>query len=130
MKLGEILGLVFTAVLAFWLGSLWMRSKESAAEPVKKEIVEVVEEVPPVPPAPYWTVYGLPTYWPFYLSPYWYYDVPWTGPINNPTRGYRRPLYAPHGARPGYTGVAAGGFGGGGGGHGGSGGGGHGGGGK
>ena len=126
MKLGEILGLVATAVLAFRLGSLWMRSKEP--EPVKTEIVEVVKEVPPVPPAPYWTVYGLPTYWPFYLSPYWYYDVPWTGPINNPTRGYRRPLYAPHGPRPGYTGVAAGGFGGGGG-HGG-GGGGHGGGGK
>lgn len=115
MKLGEILGLVFVGILTFWLGSLWARSRQ----PVKKEVVEVIKEVPPVPPAPYWSIYGLPTYWPFYLSPYWYYDVPLYGPINNPTRGYRRPLYAPHGARPGYTGVAAGGFGGGGGGGGG-----------
>lgn len=115
MKLGEILGLVFVGILAFWLGTLWMRSRQ----PVKKEVVEVIKEVPPVPPAPYWSVYGLPSYWPFYLSPYWYYDVPLYGPINNPTRGYRRPLYAPHGSRPGYTGVAAGGFGSGGGGGGG-----------
>lgn len=124
MKLGQILSLVLAAVLAFWLGSLWTRSKQPAERP-NKEVVEVVEEIPA--PAPYWTVYGLPNYWPFYLSPYWYYDVPWYGPINNPTHGYRRPLYKPHGTRPGYTGVAAGGFGGGGGGGGGhgSGGGGH-----
>jgi hypothetical protein len=77
------------------------------------EVVEVVRE-PEV--QPYWTVYGSPTYWPFYLSPYWYYGVPWGGPIQG--GGYdRRGLYAPHGPRPGYTGVSVGG--GGGGGHGG-----------
>ena len=63
---------------------------------------------------PYWTVYGLPSYWPFYMSPYWYYDVPLHGPIQNPTHGYRRNLYRPHSSSPGYTGVATGGFGGGG----------------
>lgn len=112
MKLGQLLALLLILVVTFWLGSLWSLSKT----PVKKEIMEVVQE-PQV--APYWTMYGQPTYWPFYLSPYWYYGVPYTGPIQNPTRGYRRDLYRPHGPRPGYTGVSTGGAGGGhgGGGH-------------
>jgi len=63
----------------------------------KKPIVStiVIEEQRP---EPYWTVYGLPNYWPFYLSPY-------NGPINNPYKG-RKHLYEPHGHRPGYTNMA------------------------
>jgi hypothetical protein len=70
----------------------------------KKPIVStiVIEEQRP---EPYWTVYGLPNYWPFYLSPYDYYGLPYNGPINNPYRG-RKELYKPHGHRPGYTGQA------------------------
>jgi len=75
-------------------------------------------------PLPYWVAYGAPGYWPASLSPYWYYDVPWYGPINSPWGAYGRAQYRPwHG--PGYSGVAVGGGGGGGhGGHGGHGGGG------
>jgi hypothetical protein len=69
-------------------------------KPVVKNVV--IEEQRP---APYWTVYGLPTYWPFYLSPYDYYGLPYTGPINNPYEG-RKELYKPHGHRPGYTNMA------------------------
>ncbi len=77
-------------------------------------------------PLPYWTAYGLPEYWPTVLSPYWYYDVPFTGPITGSggyysphtpyilgnQRGWPDPRgpYAPHGPRPGYSGVAMGGF--------------------
>ena len=79
-------------------------------------VVDQPQERAPEPTAtlPYWTLYGLPNYWPSYLSPYWLYEVPYGGPIVN-GRGY----YAPHGSRFGYSGVASGGGGGHGGGHGG-----------
>jgi hypothetical protein len=98
---------------------------------------QVEQQTPPVyvinetveQPLPYWTAYGLPEYWPSYLSPYWYYDVPYNGPITG-SGGYYPPrhqwsggrgAYAPHGwgGHPigGSSGVAVGG--GGGGGHGG-----------
>ena len=64
------------------------------------------------PVLPYWTLYGSPSYWPTYLSPYWFYDVPFTGPITG-----RGGYYRPHGPRYGYSGVAVGGGGGGGGHH-------------
>jgi hypothetical protein len=70
----------------------------------KKQVVSTVVIEEPRP-EPYWTVYGLPTYWPFYLSPYDYYGLPYTGPINNPYEG-RKELYKPHGYRHGYTGQA------------------------
>jgi hypothetical protein len=79
-------------------------------------------------PLPYWVYYGQPSYWPVYLSPYWFYDVPYYGPI---TGGSYKPwgpsghsMYRPAhwaGRGGGHSGVAVGG-GGGGGGHGGHGG--------
>lgn len=103
----EILGILLAVMFAFWLGSQTSLNRKTTPTQVQ-EVVDGVDQVPP-----YWTMYGQPTYWPFYLSPYWYYGVPWSGPIQNPTRGYRRDLYRPHGPRPGYTGVSTGGAGGG-----------------
>ena len=83
--------------------------------PQEPKVVYIEPRPEPTPePAvlPYWTLYGAPSYWPTYLSPYWFYDVPFTGPITG-SGGY----YRPHGPRHGYSGVAVGG--GGGGGHGG-----------
>ena len=81
-------------------------------------------------PLPYWVAYGAPGYWPYSMSPYWYYDVDWYGPPSNvqwvgpsPWIGGRDHYRPGHG--PGYSGVAGGGFGSGHGGHGGGGGGGH-----
>lgn len=73
-------------------------------------IREVVKERPNIQERslPYWTLYGTPTYWPQYLSPYWFYDVAYTGPIIT-GGGY----YTPHS---GHIGKAVGGGGGGGGG--------------
>ena len=71
-------------------------------EVVKEEPTRQEPEV-----LPYWAVYGQPSYWPFYISPYWKYGVANDGPI---TGG----KYRPHGPRPGYTGVSVGGAGGGG----------------
>ncbi len=72
-------------------------------------IREVVKERPVLEerPLPYWTLYGTPTYWPQYLTPYWFYDVAYTGPIVS-GGGY----YRPHS---GHIGKAVGGGGGGGG---------------
>jgi hypothetical protein len=65
-------------------------------------------------PLPYWTAYSPSyAYWPQWMSPYWYYDVPYYGPITGRSN-YIKPW--------GYSGKSVGG--GGGGGHGGHGGGG------
>ena len=72
-------------------------------------IREVVKQETPIVqerPLPYWTLYGTPTYWPQYLTPYWFYDVAYTGPIVS-GGGY----YTPHS---GHIGKAVGGGGGGG----------------
>lgn len=61
-------------------------------------------------PLPYWMYYGQPSYWPAYLSPYWYYDVPFNGPIIKPWGPSGRHAYRP-GHGPGYSGVAVGGSG-------------------
>lgn len=107
--------------------TLNMYRRQSNVSKQEPPIVIVNQE--PERPLPYWTAYGLPEYWPSYLSPYWYYDVPYNGPITG-SGGYYPPRhqwsgsrgnYAPHGwgAVPigGASGVAVGG--GGGGGHGG-----------
>ncbi len=73
----------------------------------KNDVITDTTTVVPVTetPLPYWTAYGLPEYWPSYLSPYWYYDVPYYGPITG-TSGYYpsrhqwsggRANYMPHG---------------------------------
>ena len=115
------------------LTKVWMGKQMTQSQPVESPSVTIVDETP----LPYWTAYGLPNYWPTYLSPYWMYDVPFYGPIGGGGSYYypdrQRQPYNPswHGGRqghgPGYSGVAVGGGGGGGrggGGHGGGGGGG------
>lgn len=80
------------------------------------ELQTIKEEPTETTPLPYWVYYGQPSYWPVYLSPYWYYDVPFNGPITKPWGPSGRRAYRPvHG--PGYSGVAVGGGGGGGGHH-------------
>ena len=122
-----LLGALFGAA-AF---RFWMSNEQPAKEPSQPSVT-IVDETP----LPYWTEYGLPNYWPTYLSPYWMYGVPWYGPIGGGGSYYypdrQRKPYNPswHGGRqghgPGYSGVAVGGGGGGhGGGHGGGGGGSH-----
>jgi hypothetical protein len=121
-----ILLLGILAVVTIFTISMYRR--QSNASEQEPPIVIVNQE--PERPLPYWTAYGLPEYWPSYLSPYWYYDVPYYGPITG-TSGYYpsrhqwsggRANYMPHGwggRQPigGASGVAVGG--GGGGGHGG-----------
>lgn len=107
--------IIVALLVAILVVILWT-SLKSPQEP-KVVYIEQRPDPEPVVPAssvpPYWTMYGAPSYWPTYLSPYWFYDVPYTGPITG-SGGY----YRPHGPRHGYSGVAVGG-GGGGGGHGG-----------
>jgi uncharacterized membrane protein YgcG len=114
-------GLIGAILVRVWMNTPMERVSQQPS-------VTIVDEQP----LPYWTDYGLPNYWPTYLSPYWMYGVPWYGPIGGGGSYYypdrqRRP-YNPswHGGRqghgPGYSGVAVGG---GGGGHGGGGGGHH-----
>jgi hypothetical protein len=98
------------------LGAVLWSSLKAPQEPKVIYIEQRPEPEPEPAVLPYWTMYGAPSYWPTYLSPYWFYDVPFTGPITG-SGGY----YRPHGPRHGYSGVAVGG-GGGGGGHGGHGG--------
>lgn len=97
----------------------------------KEEIITVVtekkeEESQPQmqSPLPYWVYYGQPSYWPVYLSPYWFYDVPYYGPITGgsykPWGPGGRTSYRPahwSGRGGGHSGVAVGGGGGGQGGH-------------
>ena len=119
--------LIGIAIAYSWM----MRSAESPpGQQEEVPSVTIVDETP----LPYWTAYGLPNYWPTYISPYWMYGVPWNGPIGGGGSYYypdrQRNPYNPswHGGRQGhgYSGVAVGGGGGGGhgGGHGGGGGGG------
>jgi hypothetical protein len=124
MKFGEVIlvAAIVSVIIFFILKGFRPVEKKSATETTA--VVEVIEE-PPI--APYWTVYGLPSYWPPAISPYLYYNSPYWGygPYDGIGRssGYRgqREIYAPHGwgiNHSGYSGVAVGG-GGGGGGHGG-----------
>jgi hypothetical protein len=126
MKLIEVILVttVVSVIMFFLLKREQTRTEVVSQEQEVPQVIQVIEE-PPV--APYWTVYGLPDYWPSYTSPYWW----WNGPYDavGSSSGYRgrRQMYAPHGWGPhrGYSGVAVGGGGGGGhgGGHGGGGGG-------
>jgi hypothetical protein len=116
--------LILIAVLLVY-GILILKQTQQSSE-VSIQPVEVVTEVKePEKPLPYWVWYGQPWYTPVYTSPYWFYDVPFYGPITGgsyqqawgqhtrPGRGHPGP------AMGGSTGVAHGG--GGGGGHGGGG---------
>jgi hypothetical protein len=108
-----LIGVLLTAILVI----LVMNVMKQPSEP-KVVVIEQPQQQQPDPPVltstvlPYWTMYGAPSYWPTYLSPYWFYDVPFGGPITG-SGGY----YRPHGPRHGYSGVAVGGGGGGHGGH-------------
>ena len=124
-----ILVAVSCLLIGMAITKVWMVNQAShalqASQSVEQPSVTIVDETP----LPYWTAYGLPNYWPTYLSPYWMYGVPWNGPIGGGGSYYypdrQRQPYNPswHGGRqghgPGYSGVAVGGGGGGGGGHGG-----------
>jgi hypothetical protein len=116
--------IVLVAMISGLIGAILVRGwMNTPMERVSQQpSVTIVDEQP----LPYWTEYGLPNYWPTYLSPYWMVGVPWYGPIGGGGSYYypdrqRRP-YNPswHGGRqghgPGYSGVAVGGGGGGGGG--------------
>ncbi len=122
VELNSILLIILIALLTYIL----FQQKEQVI--VKEEPVEVITQTREVPsPLPYWVWYGQPWNTPVYTSPYWFYDVPFYGPITG--GDYRRPWgpgghgsYRPHsGGMGGHTGVAVGGGGGGhgGGGHGG-----------
>ncbi len=125
-----VIGILFLLLGAF-IGVLIYRSRNQPTTIVREVVEQPVEIRTTESPLPYWTHYGLPDYWPTYLSPYWYFDVPYYGPITG-SGGYYRPHspwaggrgnYAPHGwgghgPIGGHSGVAVGG-GGGGGGHGG-----------
>ncbi len=120
--------IVLVAMIGVLIGAILVRGwmNPPMEHGLQQPSVTIVDEQP----LPYWTEYGLPNYWPTYLSPYWMYGVPWYGPIGGGGSYYypdrqRRP-YNPswHGGRqghgPGYSGVAVGGgggHGGGGGGH-------------
>lgn len=137
---------ILAMVVGILLGAAGVWAFQNRLNQPPQTTVEVVPEVAPQVeviedrPLPYWTAYGLPNYWPVTLSPYWFYDVPFYGPITGYWGGYdgvgasggyrgRREKYAPHGwgsGYRGYSGVAVGGGGGGHGGGGGGGGGGHG----
>ncbi len=119
--------IVFILVHIFtWFGWNHIHSKQVSSSPNAVPVDSPIESFCTQTPLPYWTAYGLPEYWPTVLSPYWYYDVPFTGPITG-SGGYYSPYtpyspgnqrgwpdprgpYAPHGPRPGYSGVAMGGF--------------------
>jgi hypothetical protein len=124
----EVTEAVLLLVLGLLVGATamyaWRSSRETQAVPDIQ--VYPTENVVEQTPGPYWWWYGLPQSYPVYLSPYWFYDVPYRGPITgsdyypSPKPWYGgRGNYAPHGPRPGYSGVSVGGGGGGGGGHGG-----------
>jgi hypothetical protein len=114
-----LLLIIIILLIILYKNNISLASKE---QPV--EIITTVEEPQePQNPLPYWVWYGQPWYTPVYTSPYWFYDVPFYGPITGgsyqqawgrhtrPGRGHPGP------AMGGSTGVAHGG--GGGGGHGG-----------
>ncbi len=121
-----LLLIIFIVLVTILIITMYRRQLPVVSE---QPSVYVVKDVVNETPLPYWTAYGLPEYWPSYLSPYWYYDVPYYGPITG-TSGYypsrhqwagSRANYMPHGwggRHPigGASGVAVGG---GGGGHGG-----------
>jgi hypothetical protein len=127
-----------TALLFIIVGLLVLIFLREPSQPQQQQQQQQVQKVDIVQEPeydtgvlPYWVYYGQPSYWPAYLSPYWYYDVAYGGPI---TGGSYKPWgpggrggYRPHsGGIGGHSGVAVGGGGGGGHGGGGHGGGGHG----
>ena len=100
---------IIISILILILFVILWSSLRQPQEPKVIYIEPKPEPEPSISPVlPYWTLYGTPTYWPTYLSPYWFYDVPFTGPITG-----RGGYYRPHGPRFGYSGVAVGGGGGG-----------------
>jgi uncharacterized membrane protein YgcG len=111
-----VLVAAIVSVIVFFLLQRFL-SRPFVQEPEVVPVTQVIEQ----PVAPYWTVYGLPDYWPYYTSPYWGWNAPYDGV--GYSGGYRgqRQKYMPHGwdGRRGYSGVSVGG--GGGGGHGGGG---------
>jgi hypothetical protein len=114
-----LLGLLVGAAGMFALRTPAQKAAQTPAENIQIIQPQAVEESP----SPYWWWYGLPNRYPTYISPYWFYDVPYYGPITgseyypSPKPWYGgRGMYAPHGPRPGYSGVSVGGGGGGGGG--------------
>jgi hypothetical protein len=126
----DLLIALLILIVGIWVGSMIIRSRQSPPTIIREVVEKPVEVQTTTEVAPYWTQYGLPEYWPSYLSPYWYYDIPYYGPITG-TSGYYPPRhqwsggranYMPHGwgGHPigGASGVAVGGGGGhGGGGH-------------
>ena len=123
---------VLLVILGLIVGAAAMYALKPNASQSPDVQIYPTETVIDQTPGPYWWWYGLPQSYPVYLSPYWFYDVPYRGPITG-SDYYPRPKqwyggrggYAPHGPRPGYSGVSVGGGGGGfggGGGHGGGGG--------
>jgi uncharacterized membrane protein YgcG len=101
---------IFAAILFYQY--IVLNKKVDEIQIQQKNTEPVISETSPLP---YWVYYGQPTYWPAYLSPYWYYDVPFNGPVSKPWGPSGRHSYRP-GHGPGYSGVAVGGGGGGGGG--------------
>lgn len=127
MEAIEAILLLVLGLLVGAAGMYAMRTPAQTAQIPDEEVQVIQQPVVQESPSPYWWWYGLPNRYPAYISPYWFYDVPYYGPITgsdyypSPKPWYGgRGMYAPHGPRPGYSGVSVGG-GGGGGGHGGSG---------
>jgi hypothetical protein len=109
-----LIGVIVGALIAFFA----IKSTKS------EEVVKIIEKEKPEPLLPYWAYYGQPSYFPYYLSSYWLYDVPYYGPITGgsykPWGHGRYNMYKPNhwsGRGFGHSGVAVGGGGGGHGGH-------------
>jgi hypothetical protein len=108
----------FNVLLYICIGALLTYFVLNAAK--KEEVITIVTEKKEEPqmqsPLPYWVYYGQPSYWPVYLSPHWFYDVPYYGPITGgsykPWGPSRRNMYRPAhwaGRGGGHSGVAVGG---------------------
>lgn len=108
--LDAVLYVLIGALLAFFVIKVTKKENDVVT------IVTEKEEPQTQPLLPYWMYYGQPSYWPVYLSPYWFYDVPYYGPITGGSykpwgsggrSSYRPAYWAGRGG--GHSGVAVGG---------------------
>lgn len=91
-----LLLLLIVVLLAYNILTMKQTQTELRTQPV-----EIITETQPESPLPYWVWYGQPWYTPTYLSPYWFYDVPYYGPITGGSYWPDRWRGHPGGGHPG-----------------------------